>query len=396
MSFNRHQLGRLCTLLHHLTWIRDRTTDLILNVNKAETMITALLYREIGLLLLLTELLFLCGLKSFSYSHFLHLRNISKRRHMVSAAELEKIILAFVSSCLDYCNVLLTCPDKSFLPRFWAILKAAARLSTPSSSKPTSLLFYILYIGSLKIHYKILVLTYDALNVSRLPTTQTAARTVWSQAQNELVGEQRRAVCGTKTVERSQLRLADSVLQSRSKPPCLNRLFVETEWNFLLNYLWLFFCVSTGCYLHFHLYFTLMFSTLWLLACAEYFLNKLTYSLRETAYTPSEITWDTCFSTTVRIRVRRNSKINTPKTPTWLLTFPVVGLSGAYSAQGPRDEDDVINAGQIVTEELGVIAVGLFHTCEHMGTWAAEAKNQVHAPVAHSSLVSNHWIKDCN
>lgn len=88
-------------------------------------MITALLYREI---IHLASSFIPLWLKSFSRSHFLLLRNISKLRHMVSAAELEKIILAFVSSCLDYCDVLLTCPDKSFLARFWAILKAAAIL----------------------------------------------------------------------------------------------------------------------------------------------------------------------------------------------------------------------------------------------------------------------------
>lgn len=44
------------------------------------------------------------------------------------------------------------------------------------------------------------------------------------------------------------------------------------------------------------------------------------------------------------------------------LTFRVVGESGAYSAQRPRDEDDVVNAGHVVTEELCAVTVGLLHT----------------------------------
>lgn len=54
--------------------------------------------------------------------------------------------------------------------------------------------------------------------------------------------------------------------------------------------------------------------------------------------------------------------INFSPGPSICLTFRVVGVSGAYSAQGPRDEDDVINIGHVVTEELSAIAVGLLHT----------------------------------
>ena len=39
---------------------------------------------------------------------FFHLRNISKMRSITSQGDAEKLIQAFVSSRLDYCNVLLT------------------------------------------------------------------------------------------------------------------------------------------------------------------------------------------------------------------------------------------------------------------------------------------------
>lgn len=73
--------------------------------------------------------------KSLSRSCFFHLRNISKLRHMVSLAELEKIVHAFVSSCLDYCNSLFTSLDKSSLSRLQAVQNAAARLLTRSTQR---------------------------------------------------------------------------------------------------------------------------------------------------------------------------------------------------------------------------------------------------------------------
>lgn len=51
---------------------------------------------------------------SFSCSGFFRLRNTYKLQHIPSLAELEKIIHVLVSSCLDYCNALITGLDKSF------------------------------------------------------------------------------------------------------------------------------------------------------------------------------------------------------------------------------------------------------------------------------------------
>lgn len=46
------------------------------------------------------------------------------------------------------------------------------------------------------------------------------------------------------------------------------------------------------------------------------------------------------------------------------LTFRVVGEPRANPAKRPGNEDDVINIGHVVTEELGAITVSLFHTWE--------------------------------
>ncbi|MGL4600578.1 MAG: hypothetical protein ACRCVE_03565, partial [Plesiomonas sp.] len=42
---------------------------------------------------------------------FFHLKNVSKLRHMLSVSNTEKLIHAFMTSRLDYCNALLGgCP----------------------------------------------------------------------------------------------------------------------------------------------------------------------------------------------------------------------------------------------------------------------------------------------
>lgn len=61
-------------------------------------------------------------------------------------------------------------------------------------------------------------------------------------------------------------------------------------------------------------------------------------------------------------RMKTADEISLHELFSWSLTFWVVGVSRAYSAQRPGDEDDVINAGHVVAEELGAITVGFFHT----------------------------------
>ncbi|KAI3373392.1 hypothetical protein L3Q82_021939 [Scortum barcoo] len=61
---------------------------------------------------------------------FYHLRNIAKIRHFLSQSDAEKLVHAFVSSRLDYCNSLLSgCPNKS-LKTLQLVQNAAARVLT--------------------------------------------------------------------------------------------------------------------------------------------------------------------------------------------------------------------------------------------------------------------------
>ena len=57
---------------------------------------------------------------------FFHLRNIAKIRHILSQNNAEKIVHAFVTSRLDYCNSLSGCPNKT-LKTLQLVQNAAAK-----------------------------------------------------------------------------------------------------------------------------------------------------------------------------------------------------------------------------------------------------------------------------
>ncbi len=63
-------------------------------------------------------------------SCFFHLRNNAKIRSMVSKNEMEMLVHAFISTRLDYCNVLCTCLNKCSMDRLQVVQNAAARLLT--------------------------------------------------------------------------------------------------------------------------------------------------------------------------------------------------------------------------------------------------------------------------
>ncbi len=63
---------------------------------------------------------------------FFHLRNISKLRNMLSVSDAEKLVHAFMTSRLDYCNALLGgCPASS-INKLQIVQNAAARVLTRS------------------------------------------------------------------------------------------------------------------------------------------------------------------------------------------------------------------------------------------------------------------------
>ncbi len=97
---------------------------------------------------------------------FFHLRNIGKLRNMLSVSDAEKLVHAFMTSRLDYCNALLGgCPD--LINKLQIVQNAAARVLTRSRKydhiNPILQSLHWLPI-KFRISYKILLFTYKALN----------------------------------------------------------------------------------------------------------------------------------------------------------------------------------------------------------------------------------------
>ncbi len=105
--------------------------------------------------------------KQTSRTAFFHLRNIAKIRNILSQEDAEKLVHAFVTSRLDYCNSLLSgCPNTS-LKTLQLIQNAATRILTRTRKRdhisPILASLHWLPVKS-RIEFKILLLTYKALN----------------------------------------------------------------------------------------------------------------------------------------------------------------------------------------------------------------------------------------
>ncbi len=98
---------------------------------------------------------------------FFHLRNIPKLRNMLSVSDAEKLVCAFMTSRLDYCNALLGgCPASS-INELQIVQNAAARVLTRSIKYDhiTPILQSLHWLPiKFCISYKILLLAYKALN----------------------------------------------------------------------------------------------------------------------------------------------------------------------------------------------------------------------------------------
>ena len=100
-------------------------------------------------------------------SCFYHLRNIKKIKPILTTQDLEKIIHAFVSSRLDYCNGLYSTLSSSSIHRLQLIQNTAARILTNTNRRahitPVLAALHWLPIKS-RIDFKILLITYKALH----------------------------------------------------------------------------------------------------------------------------------------------------------------------------------------------------------------------------------------
>uniref|UniRef100_A0A3B1JQW8 Reverse transcriptase domain-containing protein n=1 Tax=Astyanax mexicanus TaxID=7994 RepID=A0A3B1JQW8_ASTMX len=94
---------------------------------------------------------------------FLHLRNIAKLRNALSLHDAEKLVHAFITSRLDYCNALLSGCSGSNLNKLQLVQNAAARVLTKTRKfdhiSPVLSALHWLPV-KFRIDYKILLLTY--------------------------------------------------------------------------------------------------------------------------------------------------------------------------------------------------------------------------------------------
>lgn len=98
---------------------------------------------------------------------FFHLRNIAKLRSMLTFSVAEKLINTFVFSRIDYCNALLAGVSKATLSKLQLVQNSAARVLTGTSAREhiTPILEKLHWLPvSFRINFKILMLTYKALN----------------------------------------------------------------------------------------------------------------------------------------------------------------------------------------------------------------------------------------
>ncbi|XP_072234405.1 uncharacterized protein [Leuresthes tenuis] len=106
-------------------------------------------------------------IKLVSRTAFFHLRNIAKISNILSQGDAEKLVHAFVTSRLDYCNsLLLGCPTYS-LKSLQLIQNAAARVLMRTNRRdhvsPVLASLHWLPV-KFRIEFKILLLTYKVLN----------------------------------------------------------------------------------------------------------------------------------------------------------------------------------------------------------------------------------------
>ncbi|KAL2085012.1 hypothetical protein ACEWY4_020530 [Coilia grayii] len=69
-------------------------------------------------------------MKAITKSSFYHLKNVAKLRGLMSKQDLEKLVHAFISSRVDYCNGLFTGLPKKTIKQLQLIQNAAARVLT--------------------------------------------------------------------------------------------------------------------------------------------------------------------------------------------------------------------------------------------------------------------------
>uniref|UniRef100_A0A3P8RUL5 Reverse transcriptase domain-containing protein n=1 Tax=Amphiprion percula TaxID=161767 RepID=A0A3P8RUL5_AMPPE len=194
-------------------------------------------------------------IKQICRTSFFHLRNTVKIRNILSQSDAEKLIHAFVTSRLDYCNSLLSGCPKSSLRHLQLIQNAAARVLTGVNKRdhisPILASLHWLPVKS-RIEFKILLLTYKALNnqspsylkdlivpyyPSRTLRSQTAGLLVVPRISKSRMGGRAFSYqllsCGTSSQFGFWRRTPSLFLRPGLKPSFLTKLIVRADWGTL-------------------------------------------------------------------------------------------------------------------------------------------------------------------
>ena len=114
-----------------------------------------------------SELRFEIQIKKVVQTCFMHIRNINKIKSFLSADNLKTAVNALVYSRLDYCNALYSGVNQNLIHRLQLVQNAAARLITGTRKYDhiTPVLAALHWLPvSFRINFKILLLTFKALN----------------------------------------------------------------------------------------------------------------------------------------------------------------------------------------------------------------------------------------
>ncbi len=114
-----------------------------------------------------TELSFSNHDKAVTKSAYYHLKNIARTRCFVSSQDLEKLIHAFITSKVDYCNGLLIGLPKKSVRQLQLIQNTADRIRTRTrkSEHITPVLRSLHWLlGTFRIDFKVVLLFYKSLN----------------------------------------------------------------------------------------------------------------------------------------------------------------------------------------------------------------------------------------
>ncbi|XP_025758871.1 uncharacterized protein LOC112843875, partial [Oreochromis niloticus] len=185
---NTHQLVKLQECLKDIkTWMAanflllnsDKTEVIVLGPENLRNMVSKQILTLDGITLASSntvrnlgvifdqDMSFNAHIKQICKTAFFHLRNISKIRNILSQSDAEKLVHAFITSRLDYCNSLLSGCPKNSLKSLQLIQNAAARVLTGTRKRehisPVLASLHWLPVKS-RIEFKILLLTYKVLN----------------------------------------------------------------------------------------------------------------------------------------------------------------------------------------------------------------------------------------